>query len=513
MWRNVTCYSCLTQRPWPAGLIASRAVILHARTLLGTCAIVLVAAGCTSGDVPSKPSAVASSPASGVSSASPAPERLRRFENIQHVIFIVQENRSFDHYFGTFPGAEGIPTDAEGRFTVCAPDPVTGICAEPYHDPTLVNQGGPHAKPNSDVDVNGGRMDGFIRAAIDGPFPCAESRAPADCDGNRDLGPQDQPDVMGYHDAREIPNYWAYAEHFALQDHMFGPTDSWTLPAHLFLVSAWSARCADPNDPMSCESDLFQDDVLDRQRLGAHPKIYGWTDITQLLYEHGVSWAYYPGGSICTGRPCPEDGPTAGQNPLPSFTTVHDNDQLGNIRPHGDFLRSLQDGTLPTVSWITPGGGGISEHPGNGEPLTEGQAYVTKLINAVMRSDVWDTTAIFLTWDDWGGFYDHVPPPRVDENGYGLRVPGLLISPWARQGIDSQVLTFDAYLKFIEDLYLGGERLDPRTLKRPDSRPTVREDVRILGDLRKEFDFTQDPLPPLILDPNPDPGPASTPGG
>jgi phospholipase C len=489
-------------------------VILRNRSpLVAACTFILVAAACTGEATPSVGPSAPSSSAPGATSTSPAPQRLKRFENIQHMIFIVQENRSFDHYFGTFPGADGIPTDAKGNFTVCAHDPVTGICAKPYHDPTLVNQGGPHAKPSSDIDVNGGKMDGFIRGVIDGPFPCAESRAPADCDGHGDLGPQDQPDVMGYHDAREIPNYWAYAEHFALQDHMFGPTDSWTLPAHLFLVSAWSARCTDPNDPMSCESDLVQDGVIDRQRKGAHPKIFGWTDITQLLFEHDVSWAYYPGDSLCTGGLCPKDGPTAAQNPLPSFTTVHDNHQLGNIKSHADFLRSLQDGTLPTISWITPGGGGISEHPGNGEPLTEGQAYVTKLINAVMRSDVWETTAIFLTWDDWGGFYDHVRPPRVDENGYGLRVPGILISPWARQGVDSQVLTFDAYLKFIEDLYMGGERLDPRTLRRPDSRPTVREDVHILGDLRREFDFTQNPLPPLILDPNPGPGPASTPGG
>jgi phospholipase C len=121
-----------------------------------------------------------------------------------------------------------------------------------------------------------------------------------------------------------------------------------------------------------------------------------------------------------------------------------------------------------------------------------------------MRSDLWWTTAIFLTWDDWGGFYDHVPPPRVDANGYGIRVPGIMISPWAKAGtIDHQVLSFDAYLKLIEDLFLGGQRLDPETMSRPDSRPTVREEVPILGNLLREFDFTQDPLPPLILDPTP----------
>jgi phospholipase C len=121
-----------------------------------------------------------------------------------------------------------------------------------------------------------------------------------------------------------------------------------------------------------------------------------------------------------------------------------------------------------------------------------------------MKGPDWNQTAVFLTWDDWGGFYDHVEPPRVDLNGYGIRVPGLVISPWARAGlIDSQTLSFDAYLKLIEDLFLHKERLDPATLSRPDSRPTVREKVSILGNLLKDFDFTQDPIPPLILDPNP----------
>jgi phospholipase C len=125
------------------------------------------------------------------------------------------------------------------------------------------------------------------------------------------------------------------------------------------------------------------------------------------------------------------------------------------------------------------------------------------MINAVMQGPDWDSTAIFLTWDDWGGFYDHVEPPVVDVNGYGLRVPGIVISPWVKQGIDHQTLSFDAYLKLIEDRFLGGQRLDPATDGRPDPRPTVREDVALLGDLADAFDFTQDPLPPLILDPTP----------
>jgi phospholipase C len=121
-----------------------------------------------------------------------------------------------------------------------------------------------------------------------------------------------------------------------------------------------------------------------------------------------------------------------------------------------------------------------------------------------MQSPFWDSTVIFLTWDDWGGFYDHVPPPKVDANGYGLRVPAMAISPWVKPGVvDHQVYSQDAYLKLIEDIFLNGARLDPANDGRPDNRPTVRENAPQLGDLLGEFDFTQTPNPPLVLEPCP----------
>jgi phospholipase C len=129
---------------------------------------------------------------------------------------------------------------------------------------------------------------------------------------------------------------------------------------------------------------------------------------------------------------------------------------------------------------------------------------VTSVINAIMRSKDWKSTAIFLSWDDWGGFYDHVKPPMVDGQGYGLRVPGLVISPYAKRGyIDHQVLSHDAYLKFIEDDFLHGARIDPKTDGRPDPRPDVRENAKILGNLAADFDFHQRPRKPLILRPYP----------
>ncbi len=144
-------------------------------------------------------------------------------------------------------------------------------------------------------------------------------------------------------------------------------------------------------------------------------------------------------------------------------------------------------------------------------PVSAGQTYVTTMIDDIMSSAAWSTTAVFLSWDDWGGFYDHVAPPSVDSAGYGLRVPGLVISPYARRGfVDHQTLSHDAYVKFIEDVFLGGARLDPKTDGRPDSRPDVRENSSTLGDLAQDFDFGQSPRAPLSLDPHPAPGPAST---
>ena len=196
--------------------------------------------------------------------------------------------------------------------------------------------------------------------------------------------------------------------------------------------------------------------------------------------------------------PVPQNATTPGiWNPLPWFDTVRKDGQLSNVRPLADFFEEAEAGTLPSVSWITPAQA-VSDHPP--ALITAGQAYVTGLIDTIMHSPDWGSTAIFLAWDDWGGFYDHVKPPAVDGQGYGLRVPGLVISPYAKKGyIDHQTLSFDAYLKFIEDDFLHGQRIDPQTDGRPDPRPDVRENARILGNLASDFDFDQKPRPPVIL--------------
>jgi phospholipase C len=413
------------------------------------------------------------------------------------VVVIMQENRSFDSYFGTYPGADGIPM-RHGRPTVCVFDPARGRCERPFHDPNDVNGGGPHGQPNALADIDRGRMDGFIAQAESAQSGCLDPTNPNCRNGSVD--------VMGYHDQREVPNYWAYARSYVLQDHMFEPTASWSLPAHLFLVSEWSAKCSRRGDPSSCL------DAPESPDLPAARPDYAWTDLTYLLYRHHVSWGYYvyPGtqpdcaDDAMTCKQLPQNAQTPGiWNPLPYFDTVGADGQLGNIQPIHNFYTAARTGTLPAVSWIAPAGV-VSEHPP--ARVSVGENYVTGLINTIMQGPDWSTSAIFLAWDDWGGFYDHVTPPHVDRNGYGLRVPALVISPFARKGyIDHQTLSFDAYAKFIEDDFLKSQRLDPATDGRPDPRPDVRETASILGDLTRDFNFHQRPRKPVLLPERPPP--------
>ena len=431
-------------------------------------------------------------------------------QKIAHIVIIMQENRSFDHYFGTYPGADGIPMRNRAP-TVCADDPMTGQCIPPFHDSNDINYGGPHGAASAILDINGGKMNGFIKAVIEGRKNyCSNPRTPG-CTHS-----EQGPDAMGWHDAREIPNYWAYAQNFVLHDRMFEPTSSFSLPAHLFMVSGWSATCSNPDNPMSCRDNIINPAA--GLTSGSRREDYAWTDLTYMLHKHNVSWGYYLTEGIepdcrndqmfCDEQPLKLDVPGV-MNPLVNFTTVHDNGQMDHIRETQAFLTDLKTNKLPAVAWIIPENG-VSEHPPSS--VHAGQAYVTGLINAIMQSRDWEHTIILLAWDDWGGFYDHVLPPTVDENGYGLRVPALLISPYAKKGyIDHQTLSFDAYLKLVEDIFLDGQRIDPKTDGRPDSRPAVREEAPQLGDLLNDLDFSQAPLPPLILPVDPPPGPASIP--
>jgi phospholipase C len=199
---------------------------------------------------------------------------------IKHVVIIMQENRSFDHYFGTFRGADGIPGLAGNPGALpCVPDPVNGGCVQPFHDANDKNYGGPHGAANATSDIDcaapatrtGCHMDGFVGQAEKGQS-CTSTDP--NCSPCTTATRVQCIDAMGYHDAGEIPNYWAYAKNYVLQDHMYEPNASWSLPQHLFMVSEWSAFCTDPLNPSSCTDALQNPNPSDGQ---PH---YAWTDLT-----------------------------------------------------------------------------------------------------------------------------------------------------------------------------------------------------------------------------------------
>ena len=424
---------------------------------------------------------------------------------IEHVIFIMQENRSFDHYFGMFPGADGFTLDANGRPTNTNPDPKDkGKLVKAFHLPADSNSGGSHDNIAYVTCFDGGKMDGFIKSAensISGAG-CGNPETPT-CRNGMFV------DAMGYKTDKDIPNYWAYAKAFTLQDHLFEDIWSWSWPEHQFVVSAWAANCTS-GDASSCANRTNDDMAPD---LSA---VFAWTPITYLLDKAKVSWKYYlsegPTPDCDTSKQeCPPTTPTVVLplstvptiwNPLQFFEVVTETNELTtNIVDVNAFYKDVKAGTVPAVSWIVPNHD-LSEHPPS--LVSDGQAFSTSIVNTIMQDEtLWSTTAIFLYWDDWGGFYDHVVPPIApDSNGYGFRTPGIILSPWVKPGhIDHQIATFDAFMKFIEDTFLGGQRLDPMTDGRPDPRPDVRENAPHTGDLRVNFDFTQKPNPPLVLKP------------
>jgi phospholipase C len=200
--------------------------------------------------------------------------------------------------------------------------------------------------------------------------------------------------------------------------------------------------------------------------------VYNFETAAELLQGNGISWKYYD------GKPNPRLHSL--WNPLPGFKNFTPNGELmKNVVPLADFFSDIKSGRLPSVCWIVPDGPD-SEHPPHDS--ARGMWYVIELVNAVMTSDFWKDTAIIITWDDYGGFYDHVAPPKIDKYGYGFRVPGLVISPYARPGfIDHTQFDFTSPLKLIETRF---------------NLPALTDRDRTANNMLSCFDFKQQPLAP-----------------
>jgi phospholipase C len=373
-------------------------------------------------------------------------------EKIEHVVWIIQENRSFDNYFGTFPGADGIPP------STCLPKlPGSKDCVKPFHMPP--------GQPFTDLSHNWeiahaaydhGAMDGFVWA-------------------------EGSTYTMGYLDDHDIANYWRYARSFTLCDRFFSSLLGPSGPNHVFTVAAQSGGLINNVGTLDALERVLDD-----------PEGFSFASMVDLFSKTHLSWKYYvetqpipPGTNptMVAHVAYPDPKVFTLWNPLPGFKTIRDNPSLmARLVSDNEYFHNLQQGALPQVSWLVPDFQD-SEHPP--EPPGQGMWYVTRVVNALMNSPYWKDTVIFLTWDDYGGFYDHVTPPTVDAYGYGPRVPLIVISPYAKPHyVSHYAYDFTSVLKFIEERW-GLPHL------------TLRDDFA--KDMADCFDFSQTPTAPMVI--------------
>ncbi len=476
---------------------------------------------------------------------------------LQHVIFIVQENHSFDNYFGMFPGVNGL----NNAPPCCASDIQASLIAgygqnlfmiHPFHqdvakpimiwgdelppgvsDPDQLAQLANCTVPAGvDLDDIPPQLLGQVLAFAAKQASDSTNCVPIGFDSDDDvpsssnsttspysIGAESTPDMnhswdaahidwnnglmngfvvgeknrdtMGYYDGTDIPYYWDYASNYVIDDNFFSSLMGPSFPNHLYIASG-------TNGPVTGSYPWVKNGgVVDNPATGLNvngvPPL-SWATLAQELSNSNVPWTWYDGEATPT-RPNIWDV-------LPLFTYFqnHPNQLAEHVKNTGSFANDIQNGKLPAVSWVIPGSwvpptypaacrgtGGVSEHPPARSDC--GMDYVSYLVNQVMQSQYWSSTAIIITWDDFGGFYDHVAPPQVDLYGFGFRVPTLVISPWAKHGyVDHTQYEFASFLKFVEDNW-GLPRLP---------NPNDRDELTDIGDMSNAFDFFQSPLPPLF---------------
>ena len=411
------------------------------------------------------------------STSSPAPHldaatqwKLARHK-ITNVVYLVKENRTFDHLFGRFPGADGA-TSGE----LCDGTRI------PLGDATDDQAGASHSFTAGITAVNGGQMNCFDR------IPQGEGGA-----------------TYVQYTEDQIPNYWTYARHFTLGDRFFSSAYGPTFVEHFWLVAASSNRYIENERPLEGQAGtdgvlggycddrtervfsfplLSRSDVRTVYQLEEHAQtgrllrdwvIERWPchdiqTMPDLLQHAGISWKYYlsdtPYFDVMGTIPHIRYGP-----------------MWNNVVDTSTFVPDVQSGNMPQVTWLLPPTP-ESDHPGYGA-LCDGENWTVRMVNTIMQSPEWKHTAIFLTWDDFGGFYDHAPPPHIDVYGDGPRVPLVVISPYAKRGtVFHGTSDFTSVLRFMEELY---------------GLPSLTERDANANDLINAFDFTQKPAAPLVL--------------
>ena len=358
---------------------------------------------------------------------------------IHHTVFVICENHTFDNYFGAFPGAEGATSGllSSGQWIPLStmPDEYFGGNLCNGWDCALLAMD--HGKMDQ-FDLIGGGWSAFTQAT-----------------------------------ENEIPNTWAYARHFTLADHYFTSVHGPSLPNHLFSVAAQSGGAIDnggnPGPGAACDGISYGTvTVIDANgNRSQQPPCFDFPTLPDSLTKAGISWKYYAeGGGV-----------------LSVISHIYNSSswQL-DIASSDNFITDARAGHLPAMSWLLPPGP-ASEHPP--ASMCEGENWMVNALNAVMQGPDWNSTAVFVTWDDFGGFYDHLPPPQVDQFGLGPRVPMLIISPYAKPGyVSHAVYDHTSVLRFVE------KRYDLPALTPRDASADAMLD---------SFDFTRPPRPPLLL--------------
>lgn len=364
--------------------------------------------------LPLLPTAAAATPAARVA-AQPASSP------IKHFVMMMQAGHSFDNYFGTYPGADGIPPDTCLPLDTDHPSP-TG-CVQPFR---LGNEP-PEVLDRSSAlqtrQYNEGRMDGFVSAY-------------------RRLG-RDGTTAMGYYDGQDLPYYWNVADEFTLFDKFFGSAKVGTRLNSFYSVAGVPTPDGSERVPPQGYGDIPT--IFDR------------------LQERGIDWKFYVENFDPKANFRTNSSATA-RVPLLSFARFVDDPQLSShIVDLSQYFRDLDAGTLPAVSYVVSAGSSEAP-PGR---IVDGQTLVRRMVAGLAQSDYWSSSAFMWTYNGWGGWYDHVPPPSVDNYGLGFRVPALLVSPYSRRGVvDHTTLDYTAALRFIEDNW-GLARLGVRDAASP----------------------------------------------